>query len=103
MKDLTPEQLALADLMSEISERCYHAGWMQNVEYVLWDALKSGERIYGHGTITQEDISALKELSQAANCWIAFDDTLGETAIELPIWQKKFQDDVQQHPEILRS
>lgn len=102
-KDLTPKQLALADLMSNISERCYYAGWMQNVEYVLWHAVKSGERKYGHDQITQQDINALNGLSQAAHCWIVHDGTLEETAIELSNWEEKFQSDVQIHPELLNG
>jgi len=44
---LTPEQLELADLMSEISETCYCAGWMLGLEYAIWGALQDGDRTYG--------------------------------------------------------
>jgi hypothetical protein len=78
IKDLTSQQHLLADFMSDISERCYYAGWMRNLEYVLWDALLHGQRKYGHGTISQEEIEALKDLSKAANAWIIFDDEKGK-------------------------
>ena len=66
-KDLTNNQVQLTDLMSDISERCYYSGWMHNLEYVLWDAVLHGERNYGHGIISKEDIEALLSLSEEAN------------------------------------
>ena len=85
-------QASLADFMSEISERCYYAAWMRDLEYVLWDALVNGERRYGQDIITKNDIKTLKELSQNCDCWIIFDDKEEETAIEFDTWKKNFQD-----------
>ena len=48
---LTSEQQKLANYMSEVSERCYSAAWIENLEYVLWDALFSKQRKYGHDFI----------------------------------------------------
>jgi hypothetical protein len=101
LKDLTPVQASLADLMSRISERCYAAGWMQNLEYVLWDAQIKGGREYGQDFITQDDIAALKTLSNKAGCWIFFDDKSEETAIDLNSWQNKFQAETQNNPSLL--
>lgn len=103
MKDLTPAQAALADLMSEISERCYYAGWIQDLEYVLWDAVQKGERKYGHDRISNDDIEALKTLSEKAGVWIVYDDLTEETAIDISSWQKKFQTDVESNPELLKG
>lgn len=88
--DLTTEQAALKSFMSEISERCYSAGWMQGLEYVLWGALSDGEREYGHYFITAEDIQQLKLLSSRAACWIYMDDRKEETAIELDSWKAMY-------------
>jgi hypothetical protein len=33
LADLNPEQRALADYMSEISEESWHAGWLSDLEY----------------------------------------------------------------------
>jgi hypothetical protein len=74
LSDLTIDQKRLADLMSEISEKCWTAGWATNLEYVLWDALMNGERQYGRNIISQQEIQALETLSKACNCWIYFDD-----------------------------
>jgi hypothetical protein len=37
----------LLRLMREISERAYHAGWMRDLEFDLWDATVNGPRRYG--------------------------------------------------------
>lgn len=88
--DLTTEQAALESFMSEISERCYSAGWMQDLEYVLWGALLNGERKYGYHFITLEDIQQLKLLSSRAACWIYMDDIKEETAIDLDSWKAMY-------------
>jgi hypothetical protein len=103
IKHLTTEQERLATFMSEISERCYSAGWIQNLEYVLWDCLITGERKYGYASITKQDIDSLKLFSKTPKCWILFDDTTEETAIDLNTWQKKFQFDVHEKPDLVKG
>lgn len=93
LNDLTPDQRILADLMSDISERCYHAGWENNLEYVLWDAVINGERKFGQDIITSEDIERLKLLSERAGCWIINDDVKEETAISLSDWKVRYESD----------
>ena len=61
-------QKALAELMSDVSEKSYCADWMMDVEYVLWHVLMNGERKYGQDMITWSDIDRLKQLSQNCNC-----------------------------------
>jgi hypothetical protein len=39
---LTPEEHHLRDLMSEISERCWYAGWMGNTEFQVWRLATEG-------------------------------------------------------------
>ena len=51
-KNLTPQQNKLIHAMIEISEKCYCAGWLRILEYVLWHALKTGDWNYGRGKIT---------------------------------------------------
>lgn len=101
IKDLTATQNLLANLMSEISERCYSAAWMADLEYVLWDAVTSGPRKYGHGSISEGDITALKKCSNEANCWIYFDDTTEETALRILDWTDKFNAVVAVNPDVL--
>lgn len=91
LTDLTVEQRRLADLMIEISEKCYSAGWIKNLEYLLWDALTNEERKLGRDIISESDIDQLKQLSQDCNCWIYFDDKEEESPIELESWRDKFE------------
>lgn len=99
--DLTEDERKLADLMSEISENCYDAGWMLNTEYVLWHAVIAGPRSFGRGKITKEDIEELKRLSKATQTWIVFNDDQ-ETALPLDKWKALFTDDVSKDPGKLR-
>lgn len=89
--DLTTQQRLLADAMSDISERCYYAGWMLDLEYHLWYAVVNGPIKYGHGEVTDEDIRKLKLLSMECGCWIIFDDDSEETAIGITAWKAMFE------------
>lgn len=91
LEDLNENELQLATFMSDLSERCYNAGWMMNLEYVLWSCILNGPRKYGHDNINETDINHLNKLSIIANAWIVFDDETDETAIELKHWKKQFQ------------
>ena len=101
IKDLTIDQKILADFMSEISERCYSAGWMTNLEYVLWDTLTSGPRKYGHDTISQSDIVELRKYSEKADSWIFFDDDIDEIGLSISEWTSKFKIAVENNTTIL--
>jgi len=102
-KGLTVKEEILARIMSDISELCYSAGWMQNLEYVLWHAVVSGERNYGHYSVTQRDIEILKLLSDETQSWIIFNDELEETAIDLDTWKIKFDADIKVSPGLLKG
>jgi hypothetical protein len=103
LRDLTVGQKELAEVMSGISERCYSAGWMRNLEFVLWDAVTTGERKFGHGKITTQDIEEISALSRLCSSWIYFDDDAEETAIDITSWEELFQKFVQEFPETLRG
>ncbi|GGF11126.1 hypothetical protein [Hymenobacter cavernae] len=101
--NLEEEQFLLAYTMSNISERCYYAGWMQGLEYVLYQALHTGPRRYGHSEISVEDITALTLLSKRGQCWIYMDDKTEETAINLELWHRKYTVDVASNPLLLQG
>src|SRR5687768_10007839 len=101
LNDLTVDQRRLADLMSDLSERCYYAGWLKNLEYVLWDACINGERSFGHDRITQQDIHQLMDYAQTYNCWIYNDKETEETAIDLQLWRDVFAKAVSDDPHII--
>ena len=91
-RDLNEDQLKLADLMSNISEDGYSAGWMEDLEFNLWDALNGGEKKYGRHIITSSQLEELKFLSQMCGCWIIFNGEQEETAIDIEEWRKIFID-----------
>ncbi|MEP6466987.1 MAG: hypothetical protein ABJB05_11815 [Parafilimonas sp.] len=103
LNDLTFEQRKLADFISDISERCYSASWLENLEYVLWDMLNKGERKYGRDVLTQQDIKQLIQLSNDCKCWIYFDDIKEETAIDIELWKEEFDKTIFQNPNILKG
>lgn len=98
LSSLTPKQRELANVMSNISEKCYSAGWIDNLEFILWKALINGEQKIGHGIISNEDINRLMQLSRDCDCWIYFDDTEEETAIDLITWKRRFEETIVDGP-----
>ncbi len=81
-------------MMSDISKEASCAGWMANLEYVLWDATLNGERKYGRYFITKKDINQLTALCEITNSWIYFDESGEETAMPVKQWKEKFKKDV---------
>jgi hypothetical protein len=92
LKDLKIYERELADYMSQISEQAYHAGWLAELEYILWSAVIGGKREFGRYFISDEDVETLRSLSAKCNCWIIFDDKNDETAIKLEDWKKMFSE-----------
>lgn len=98
---LTPLQRALYELMSEISEDCWCAGWMMGNEYSLWDAIVTGDRTYGMGFMEEGLLASCKALSDQVGGWIEWrDDEQGLPAgewgpyfIAMPDWLEKFAKD----------
>ena len=86
--------LAAADLrdsMSQLSEDCYCAGWLGDLEYLLWSAVMNGPVQKGNWDITQSDIERLRLLARRCGGWIAYDDAR-KTKVWLPIeeWLPKY-------------
>lgn len=84
--------------MTELSERAYSAGWMQGLEYALWQAVTSGPRTYGRSFIGEVEIERLKELSRRCGGWIYFDDQTEETWIAEKDWEKMFESSKSRYP-----
>jgi hypothetical protein len=74
---------------------------MINTEYVLWDAIISGPRPFGHDKITRSEIEELSRLANKTKTWIVFDD-IKEEAIPLDTWQTRFSEDVAKDPSKLK-
>jgi hypothetical protein len=89
ISDLTPDQKALADAMSDVSEAAYSAGWMTGLEFALWGLLISGETRYGRASLKKEEVEGLRRLSEKCGGWIIFDDEKGEVFVPLADWKQR--------------
>ena len=79
----------LAELMSGISEGHYCAGWLIDLEYILWAMLQGGNREFGFSPVEQDDIDRMRELSGLVGGWIWWKD--GEHPfIPLAEWETKY-------------
>lgn len=72
---MTNKQDKLYELMSDISEECYCAGWMTGNEFFLWSVINGGNRKYGMGVVTDDQIQKLKSLSEELGGWIFWYDS----------------------------
>ena len=92
MRELTSDERALAEAMSDVSELAYCAGWMQDTEYEVWRLLHEG------GSWGQADAEHLAPLLadvraafDRAGCWIVWDDEHEEQPITLGTWRSKYR------------
>jgi hypothetical protein len=90
LKDLTPDQLKLCEYMSDLSEDAYCAGWMDGLEYALWEALLGLRGAYGWLELTKEQKEDLRVLSEKCGGWIIFDDEKEETWVAASDWERRF-------------
>lgn len=98
---LTPLQRALYELMSEISEDCWHAGWMSGNEFALWDAIVTGDRTYGQSFMDENLLASVKALSEQVGGWIEWRDDehglpnkeRGPYFIAMPEWLERVAKD----------
>jgi hypothetical protein len=77
MAELTDwKQRALYQLMSDISEECYYAGWMSGNEYTLWEMVSDpkASRRYGQSEVSEEQIAELRAISNEVGGWVRWHD-----------------------------
>jgi len=88
MNEFTEDQQALYDLMSDLSEEYYFAGWILGCEYWLWKELSSNERnMY---SITVEQKQALALAVDKAGGWIIWDDDANDPEfLTIDDWKNK--------------
>jgi hypothetical protein len=78
----------LVKVMSGISEERWCAGWMHNLEYMLWDVV-TGRR---EGICSPEEIEQLKYLSEKCGGWIIWDEQAkGERFISMQDWLRLYE------------
>ena len=89
---LSPDRdsaLALRDLMSDISEEYYCAGWLSGLEDELWRMLLGGDRGFGMSEVTAEEVGRLRTLHERCGGWWFYDKQHGEMFITTAEWTKR--------------
>lgn len=61
--------VALNVIMARISESCWCASWVPDLEFSLWSMLQGGPRQFGMGDVSDAELDALRRLSDRAGGW----------------------------------
>ena len=77
---------SLAAKMSDISEDCYCAGWLSGLEHSLWWFVVGGPGEWGMGKVDEDDVRALRALSEKCGGWIVWRESVGEVFVPLAEW-----------------
>ena len=88
--NFTESQRELYDLMSDISEDCYCAGWLMGNEYNIWAALQDGDLSYGRGVMDAESLERFRELSAELQGWIIWADDDMDKDMPVAEWGPRF-------------
>jgi hypothetical protein len=78
----------LRDVMSEISEDYYCAGWLNGLEYSLWGMLEGCDRGFGFGSVTDAEIAGLRELHERCGGWWRWEKGVGEVFVATEEWRQ---------------
>ncbi len=90
--DMSEDQLKLANTMSQISENCYCAGWIEGNEYGIWKALKSGIQKYGQYAIDTDLLEECGRLSAELHGWVIWVDDRDDPYMPTQDWGMYFID-----------
>lgn len=71
---LTDAQWQLYNLMSQISEDCFCAGWLGDCEYDIWQALQHGDPWPTNRLVSPRLLRLCQKLSTEINGWIYWTD-----------------------------
>ena len=78
----------LLEEMRDTSELCVCAQWLMGLEFVLWDALKTGDRVFPGSMGGEIDIERLRNLSARCGGWWIWDEDSGaEKFVTLAEWE----------------
>jgi hypothetical protein len=64
---------ALLRIMEDLSEDCWCAGWLKDLEYSLWTAVITGNLDFGWG-MQERELARLKHLHEMAGGWWIWSD-----------------------------
>ena len=81
---------ALAQHMSDISEVCWAAGWMEGTEYSLWEMLQGGPREWGMCRVSHADIGRLRDLHEESGGWWIWGEQ-GQRFVTAAEWLKIYE------------
>ena len=87
LSDLTLDQRALSDYMSDLSEEAFAASWMDSLEFALWQAVQSGPQEYGRLQLKIGHLHQLVTLSNKCGGWIYWHPTQEETFSPIEKWE----------------
>lgn len=84
----------IADKISKVSQEAYDAGWLVEVEFSLWDLMKSSEVKDNEfrGLVKDRDLRYLEKLSEKYAGWYIWEEgDLEAKFISLDSWKGKFE------------
>lgn len=86
------KQRALYQLMSDISEDCYCAGWMSDNECTLWTMVANpdADRRYGIGEVELQQIEELRAISAEVGGWIRWRNDYDDKNLPRSEWGPVF-------------
>ncbi len=89
----------LAEELSGLSERAFHAGWMDGLEYRIWQIVQGGDRRYGQIRLTDDEVAMLRDLSEQLGGWIRFNDDSGsEEFVDKARWLRIYEEWLRNQP-----
>lgn len=93
LTDLGGTVRALAELISEISQASWYAGWMKDIEYDIWAALEGDEIPFRRlgCALTADRLARLRQLSSDCGGWIAFREDTEETWVPIDEWRREYR------------
>jgi hypothetical protein len=96
LKGCSAEVRELFDFMRELSERHYGAGWVAELEYLLWEQAEEATPLGDGPDLTAFEICLLQSMRIAAGGWIVWDDDddldVDGPCVFLPIeiWRERY-------------
>ncbi len=81
----------LSEVMSEISEEHYCAGWLSGLEYSLWEVLEGNRKAFAAGKMTDEEIQELRDLRERSGGWWWFDHDEGELFETIEAFTRRYE------------
>jgi hypothetical protein len=83
----------IQQIISELSEQAYSAGWMRQAEYDVWRLGVEGGS-WGHLTSSEVEpqLRQLLHLAASEDYWVIQDEALGkERPVPLPNWRSRYR------------